>query len=125
VQIAHAAGGGGINPGQLAALRTFAEAIRRDPSGTRRLYFDLAMVPDLFANEGKIAAKPDDVAALESLIRQIGLKRFLLGSDYTDGLNLRAYFTNEKNSLALSAAEWHQLVINVAPYVPRTDTCAR
>jgi predicted TIM-barrel fold metal-dependent hydrolase len=124
VQIAHAAGGGGIDPGQLAALRTFAEAIQRDPPGTRRLYFDLAMVPDLFANEGKVAAKPDDVTALEGLMRQIGLSRFLLASDYTDGLNLRAYYANEKASLALSAAEWHQLAANVAPYIPRAGSCA-
>jgi predicted TIM-barrel fold metal-dependent hydrolase len=125
VQIAHAAGGGGINPGQLAALRTFAAAIQRDPRGTRRLHFDLAMVPDLFANEGKVAAKPGDVEALESLMHQIGLNRFLLASDYTDGLDLRAYYANEKAALALSAPEWHQLATNVAPYIPRKETCAR
>jgi hypothetical protein len=37
--------------------------------------------------------------ALERLMRQIGLKRFLLASDCTDGLNLRAYYANEKASL--------------------------
>ena len=125
VQIAHAAGGGGINAGQLAALRTFAAAIQRDPRGTRRLYFDLAMVPDLFANEGKVAAKPNDVAALKSLMHRIGLNRYLLASDYTHGLDLRAYYANEKAALALSAAEWHQLATNAAPYIPHKESCAR
>jgi hypothetical protein len=76
VQIAHAGGGGGIDPGQLAALRTFADAMARDPESTRHLYFDLAMVPDLFANDGKVAAKPRDVAVLDDLMRRIGLNRF-------------------------------------------------
>jgi predicted TIM-barrel fold metal-dependent hydrolase len=125
VQIAHAGGGGGINPGQLAALRAFAEAMQRNPQDSQRLYFDLAMVPDLFANEGKVAAKPDDVAALESLMQQIGLKRFLLASDYTDGLSLRAYYANEKAALAMSSADWHQLATNVAPYAPAASPCAR
>ncbi len=127
VQIAHAAGGGGIDPGQLAALRAFAVAMQREPATTPNLYFDLAMVPDLFANVGKIAAAPGDVATLESLIRQIGLDRFLLASDYTYGLNLLAYYANQKSALALSAGEWHQLATNVAPYVGhtrRTNTCA-
>jgi hypothetical protein len=126
VQIAHAAGGGGVEPRQLAALGAFAAAIQRDPVATRNLYFDLAMVPDLFANAVKIAAAPADVAALESLMHQIGLERFLLGSDYTFGLNLRAYYANEESALALSAAEWHELVTNAAPYVPhisRANTC--
>jgi hypothetical protein len=83
------------------------------------------MVPDLFANEGKVAAKPDDVAALESLVHQIGVNRFLLASDYTDGLDLRAYYANEKAALALSVPEWHQLATNAAPYIPRKETCAR
>jgi predicted TIM-barrel fold metal-dependent hydrolase len=126
VQIAHAAGGGGVDPGQLAALRAFSVAMQRGPMTTRSLYFDLAMVPDLFANVGKIPASPADVATLERLMRQIGLERFLPASDYTFGLNLRAYYTNDKSALALSAAEWHRLATNVAPYVahiPQTNTC--
>jgi hypothetical protein len=38
-------------------------------------------------------------------------------------LNLRAYYANERGSLALSAAEWHQLVTDVAPYIPHADDC--
>ena len=118
VQIAHSAGGGGIDAGQLAALHTFAEAMHQDPMGTRHLYFDLAMVPDLFSNEAKISAKPQDVAALKSLMHQIGFHRFLLASDYTHGLDLGAYFANERASLAVSRPEWVELTKNVAPYVP-------
>ena len=126
VQIAHAAGGGGVDAGQLAALRAFALAIQRDPAATRRLYFDLAMVPDLFANVGKIAASPADVAQLESLMQQIGLERFVPASDYTFGLDLPAYYANDKTALALSSGEWRRLATNVAPYVahiPQTNTC--
>ena len=117
VQIAHSAGGGGIDAGQLAALRTFAQAMRQDPKATRHLYFDLAMVPDLFSNEAKISAKPKDVAALKNLMHQIGFHRFLLGSDYTHGLDLGAYFANERASLAVSGPEWVELTKNVAPYL--------
>jgi predicted TIM-barrel fold metal-dependent hydrolase len=117
VQIAHAAGGGGVDPGQLAALRTFATAMQRGLAGKSNLQFDLAMVPDLFANAGKIVAPPADVAALESLMQEIGLDRFVPASDYTDGLNLAAYYANQRSALGLSAAEWHQLATNVAPYV--------
>jgi predicted TIM-barrel fold metal-dependent hydrolase len=120
VQIAHSAGGGGIDAGQLAALGIFAKAMHSDPKATRHLYFDLAMVPDLFSNEAKISAKPDDVAALKRLMHQIGLHRFLLASDYTHGLDLVAYFANERASLAVSTPEWVELTKNVAPYVTAT-----
>lgn len=126
VQVAHAAGGGGVDPGQLAALRAFSVAMQRDPVTTRSLYFDLAMVPDLFANVGKIPASASDLATLESLMRQIGLERFVPASDFTPGLNLLAYYANAKSSLALSEGEWHRLATNVAPYVahlPQTTTC--
>jgi predicted TIM-barrel fold metal-dependent hydrolase len=119
VQIAHAAGGGGVDGHQLAALETFAQAIEARPHATRSLYFDLAMVPDLFANEGKIAATPPNVAALEILMRRIGMARFLPASDYTPGLDLRAYYSNQRSALGLSAAEWQQLAGNAAPYVTR------
>jgi len=117
VQIAHAAGGGGVDDGELAALGAFADAMQRDPQGTRNLYFDLAMVPDLFANEGKIPATPAHVAALDGLMHRIGLNRFLLGSDYVLGLDLKAYFANDRAALGLSDADWRTLAGNVAPYV--------
>ena len=123
VTIAHAAGGGGVDAGELAALGVFADAIAAHPEATRNLYFDLAMVPDLFANEGKIPASPAHVTALEELMRKIGLKRFLLGSDYVVGLNLKAYYVNEKAALGLSDGEWRILASNVAPYV-QASTCA-
>lgn len=118
VQIAHAGGGGGVDAGSLAALGVFAEAIERDPRATRNLYFDLAMVPDLIANVGKMPAAPADVAVLESLVRRIGLDRFLMASDWTEGLDLNIYYAGEKSALSFTDAEWRQLQSNVAPYVP-------
>jgi len=118
VQIAHAGGGGGVDAGSLAALGVFADAIERDPDGLRNLYFDLAMVPDLIANVGKLPAAPADVATLEGLIRRIGLDRFLMASDWTEGLDLNIYYAGEKSALAFTDAEWRQLQSNVAPFVP-------
>jgi predicted TIM-barrel fold metal-dependent hydrolase len=117
IQIAHAASGGGANKQELEALGVFAEAMAKDPKGMKNVYFDLAMVPDLFANAGKIPAAPADVAALRVLMRQIGLNRFLLASDYTRGLNLSAYFANQKAALGLSDDEWRTLAANPAPYI--------
>ncbi len=117
IQVAHAAGSGGVDDGELAALGAFAEAIAANPRSTKNLYFDLAMVPDLFANEGKIPASPAHVAALEDLMHKIGLKRFLLGSDYVLGLDLKAYYANEQSSLGLNAADWRTLASNLAPYI--------
>ena len=118
IQIAHAAGGGGVAAGELAALAVFADAKAAAPTAYRNRYFDLAMVPDLFANEGKISAKPDDVMALKARMRRIGLDRFLLGSDYTPGLDLKAYYADQKAALAFSDQDWRMLLMNRGPYAP-------
>lgn len=118
VQIAHAGGGGGVDAGMLSALGVFADAIEGDPTGTRNLVFDLAMVPDLISNEGKLPAAASDVAALEVLMRRIGLSRFLMASDWTEGLDLNIYYAGEKAALAFTDAEWLQLQSNEAAYMP-------
>jgi fructose/tagatose bisphosphate aldolase len=117
VQIAHAAGGGGITPGTLSALRTFADAIKADPKGTRNVIFDLAMVPDEMSNTEKLSAAPQDVATLKALMHEIGMNRFLMASDWTQGLDLSHYYDGEHAALALEPAEWKVLAANVAPYI--------
>ncbi|QXQ08040.1 amidohydrolase family protein [Sphingosinicellaceae bacterium] len=124
VQIAHAGSGGGLDKNILAGLQEFATEIRARPKETRYLYFDLAMVPDLFSNTRKLSAPTGDTQALTRLMRQIGLKRFLPASDYTLGLDLSAYYANQKLSLALSEREWASFLKNKAPYVI-TPTKAR
>src|SRR4029077_2593832 len=102
-----------------AVLEGFADAIHARPAQTRHLYFDLAMVPDLFSNTRKLSAKPDDVAALDKAMRSIGLGRFLPASDYTLGVDLKAYYANQKASLRLTDREWHKVASNVAPYISK------
>lgn len=117
IQIAHAAGGGGVDKGELSALAAFADAFDQHPAATQHIFFDLAMVPDEVANTAKIAATPAKVDALKALIQRIGLKRFVLGSDWTSGLDLKHYYDDERQALALSDAEWAALAGQMAPYM--------
>ncbi|CAN5563605.1 hypothetical protein BH09PSE4_BH09PSE4_09720 [soil metagenome] len=123
VQVAHLGSGGGLDRGVLAGLQIFGTEIRIHPAAHRNLYFDLAMVPDLFSNTRKLVAAPVDSAALAATMRHIGLNRFLPASDYTLGLDLTAYYADQKASLGLSDAEWARLSRNKAPYVKMPGPC--
>jgi len=122
IQIAHAAAGGGIGSDTLAALGAFADAIDHDPAGTKNLLFDLAMVPDEMSNTQKLAATPANIAALKVLMYRIGLKRFVLGSDWTYPLGLVRYYADEREALKLPDADWTALASNVAPYIAASQT---
>ena len=122
VQVAHSAGGGGTTAHTLQALAAFAEAIQRDPDGTRNLFFDLAMVPEAMNNTGKTPVAVENLEALKTLMRRIGLKRFVMGSDWSLGLDLDHYFREEAKTLGLSDLEWASLAANVAPYIPPMPT---
>jgi predicted TIM-barrel fold metal-dependent hydrolase len=117
VQIAHAAGGGSVTPGTLSALGAFANAIKRHPQATANIFFDLAMVPDIITVHSQLAAKPAAVAALRALIYQIGLKRFVPGSDWTKPLDLGRYYRLERAALKLPGDDWQTLAGNSAPYL--------
>ena len=122
VQIAHAAGEGGLNAPSLAALGVFADAAKKDPSATASLYFDLAMVPDLALGIVTIKASAGKVVALQGLMRRIGMDRFLLGSDWTSPRDLRAYYADERAAFDLTDAEWRTVATNQAPYLPPRAT---
>ncbi|MEO6805064.1 MAG: amidohydrolase family protein [Edaphobacter sp.] len=115
VQIAHSGGWGGADHRALSALGAFAEAIKRDPKGTDNLYFDMAMMPDT----PKHPASREAIARYVSLMRKIGLKRFLLASDWTKGTNLKVYYESVKQRLNLTPAEWQEIAWNTAPYLHR------
>jgi predicted TIM-barrel fold metal-dependent hydrolase len=117
IQVAHAASGGGADAHTLSALGEFADALEHDPEGTRNIFFDLAMVPDEMSNNAKIAASADHIAKLKALMERIGLRRFVLASDWTYPLNLEKYYADEKAALNFSQGDWRLLVSNVAPYV--------
>ncbi len=122
IQIAHAGSGGGADAHTLSALGEFADAFEHDPAGTGNMFFDLAMVPDEMSNTAKIAASAEHIAELKSLMERIGLKRFVLGSDWTYPLKLEKYYADEKAALNFSQDQWRLLVSNVAPYVPTQKT---
>jgi predicted TIM-barrel fold metal-dependent hydrolase len=118
IQVAHAGGGGGADAHTLAALGEFADAFEHDPEAAKNIFFDLAMVPDEVSNTAKHAASADNIAKLNTLMQRIGLKRFVLASDWTYPLNLEKYYADERAALDFSEDDWRLLVSNVAPYVP-------
>ena len=118
IQVAHAGSGGGVDAHTLSALGEFADAFEHDPEGAKNIFFDLAMVPDEMSNSAKIAASADNIAKLKALMERIGLKRFVLASDWTYPLKLDKYYADEKAALNFSQNDWRSLVSNVAPYVP-------
>jgi predicted TIM-barrel fold metal-dependent hydrolase len=110
VQIAHAAGWGGIDKATLSALGAFADAIAADPRRYRHLWFDLSGVPSDKASEA-------DNNAMVALIRRIGPRHFLPGSDWPyDGVDLTDYYGRVFPELPLTAKEWTIIRGNVAPY---------
>jgi hypothetical protein len=114
VQIAHIGGGGAVDRRTLATLGAFGDAIARDPAGTQNVIFDLAEVPETSPTE---RANPRSVAAMRGLMRKIGLKHFVLASDWQKGTDLKRYYAREKVVLALHADEWNALAANEAPYM--------
>lgn len=109
VQIAHAAGWGGIDAQTLSALGAFADAIEADPAIARHLTFDLAMV-------WKADTSEQDLAALASLIRRIGPEHFVPASDFPFSGDLVDYYGKVYPRLPLSADEWHTILDNHPAY---------
>lgn len=105
VQIAHAAGWGGVDAATLAALGVFADACERDRKICANLSFDLAAI-----KPGSVS--DTDKAALVALIRRIGLRHFVPASDWPFARDLAAYYT-ALATLPLTAAEWKRIAHNV------------
>lgn len=105
VQIAHAAGWGGIDAATLDALGVFADACERDRTRCADLYFDLAAIKPAEASD-------QDKAALVALIRRIGPEHFLPASDWPFARDLDAYYA-ALATLPLSEAEWRTIARNV------------
>ena len=111
VQIAHAGGWGGIDPATLSALGAFADAIETNPERFRHVWFDLSGV---WTDKSSVA----DKKALVVLIRRIGLKHFLPGSDWPyKGDDLADTYDRVYPELPLTQREWTIIRRNVAPYV--------
>ena len=114
VQIAHLWGGNEFVP---AALSVFADAVAaRDPR-TKNLYFDLTEVEAAAA----INSNPEEtMRAIARLIRQIGLRRILYGSDAAatpDAPPTSLRWARLRAKLPLSNKELRVIAGNVAPYM--------
>ena len=89
-------------------LAAFAAHIRRNDPVTRHTLFDLAVVVTT-------ATTPDEAAALAKRMRQIGLKRFVMGSDY-DLSTPKSSDHLTRAKLPLSNREWRVIARNCAPW---------
>ena len=114
VQIAHLWGGNEFTP---AALSVFADAVAAGDPRTKNLYFDLTEVEPAAA----ITSDPaETMQAIARLIRQIGLKRILYGSDAAataDAPPTSLRWARLRHRLALTNEELKVIADNVAPYM--------
>ena len=112
VQVAHLASSGPayVDPAAHSVIEVLADAVAKKDPRTRKLWFDVASS----ANPGN---SPEVSELLVKLIRQIGVKRILYGSDAATPSNLPPLESWEAFSqLKLSQKELRTIAGNVAPY---------
>jgi predicted TIM-barrel fold metal-dependent hydrolase len=112
VQIAHLAssGPGYDDPAGHTVIEVLADAVAKKDARTRKLWFDAATNVHP-ANSAELSE------LLVKLIRQIGVRRILYGSDSALGNNLRPRESWEAfRQLKLSPKEIKTIAGNVAPY---------
>jgi predicted TIM-barrel fold metal-dependent hydrolase len=112
VQVAHLAssGPGYDDPPGHSVIKVLADAVAKKDPRTRKLWFDAStnVHPTNSAEVSELLVK---------LIRQIGVKRILYGSDAALGNNLRPHESWEAfRQLKLSKKEMKTIAGNVAPY---------
>lgn len=111
IQIAHAGGWGGLDDATLATLGVYADAIARNAPGTRNLVFDIALV---VLND---KSDPQKTEAFVTLMRRIGLKRFVVGSDWPGVYTPAKHNALMETQLPLTRAEWLVVLANPASYL--------
>src|SRR5688572_33123631 len=112
VQIAHLAssGPGYMDPAAHSVIEVLGDAVANKDSRTRRLWFDVASNAHP-SNSRRVSE------LMVKLIRQIGVKRILYGSDAATGNNLAPRESWEAfRALKLSNKEFKTIAGNVAPY---------
>jgi uncharacterized protein len=113
VQIAHlaASGPGYEDPKAHSVIEALAEAMANGDRRTKNLWFDITTV-------AAPTNSPETSALLVRLIRQIGLKKILYGTDAAIGSNLRPRESWEAFCrLDLTDKEIKTIAKNVAPYL--------
>jgi len=113
VQIAHMAssGPGFVDPQAHSVIKTLADAVAKKDSRTRKLWFD-------YATNAYPINSAEVSELLVKLIRQIGVKRILYGTDGAAGNNLPPRESWEAfRRLKLTEKEIKSIANNVAPYL--------
>ena len=108
VQIAHAGGWGGLDDATFVALGAYQDAIKAGQPGMSKLQIDLAVL---------VQAPWADGAQLRRLVdhmQQIGLERFLLGSDWPAIASPGDYNRLLLGQLPLTHREQETVLTNVA-----------
>lgn len=112
VQVAHLAGSGPgyDDPPAHSVIEVLADAVAKNDARTRKLWFDAA--------SNAHPSNPAEVSELlVKLIRRIGVKRILYGSDAATGNNLQPRESWEAfRQLKLSEKEMKTIAGNVPPY---------
>ncbi len=113
VQIAHMAssGPGFVDPPAYSVVEVLADAAAKKDRRTRNLWFD-------FASNAHPQNPADASERMVKLIRKIGVKRILFGSDAAIGNNLRPLAAWEAfRQLNLTEREIKAIAGNIAPYL--------
>ena len=113
VQVAHMAssGPGYVDPPAYSVIEVLADAVAKKDPRTRNLWFDFTSNPH--------PQNPADASErLVKMIRQIGTKRILFGSDAATPDNLTpSEYWNAFRQLKLTEKEIKKIAGNVAPYL--------
>lgn len=102
VIIAHSGGWGGLDANTWDALAGFRQGVSERPELKTNLYFDLAQVFDADTSDA-------DLARLVTVMREIGIDRFLPGSDWPFASDLDAYLNGAMSRLPLTQTEAYAL----------------
>jgi len=110
VQIAHGGGSGRLDTATIDAIARYVAAIRQKKPGTRNLVFDVALI---VVDE---KTDPALISAYIAKMREIGMKRFVFGSDWPTLYSPSQFGDVLRSKLPLTQREWAELLGNRAPY---------
>lgn len=112
IQIAHLAGSGGYDdPAIDEALAVYIQAIEKNDSRMKNVFFDISGV------SGLGDWSPDKAARVANRMRQLGLKRLLYGSDSPVPGNLPTDTYRRWRQIPLTEQEFRVIENNPTPYI--------
>lgn len=114
IQLAHAGGGGGLDPVTVEVFAAFTSAIARRSPGTEQLVFDLAAVLVVDPHDAAAARRLNQFAGIA---RDVGLDRLLMGSDWPTLCSPRAHVGLLLAQFPFDDREWRTIAGNRASYL--------